>query len=102
MKTPAYWYNNKSYLSLLLYPLSYLWLMLSFFKKFFTRRHIFNMPIICVGNVIAGGGGKTPLVIEICKYYKKNKTNIHVIYKKYKSRITEKAINVNDKKKKII
>ena len=38
-----------------------------------SKKYYFNTPIICVGNVIAGGGGKTPLVIEICKYYKKIK-----------------------------
>ena len=95
MKTPSHWYKEYSLLSSLLQPLSYLWITLSFLRKTFKKKYYFNTPIICVGNVIAGGGGKTPLVIEICKYYKKNKTNIHIIYKAYKTKINNKVINVN-------
>ncbi len=98
MKTPSYWYEQKSLLSLLLHPLTYVWMTISFLRKTFTKRNFFNIPIICVGNAIAGGGGKTPLVIEICKYYKKNKINIHIIYKEYKTKITEKVININNVK----
>ena len=90
MKTPSHWYQEKSLLAMLLYPLSYLWLILSFFRKNFTRKYFFNIPIICVGNVLAGGSGKTPLVIEICKYYKRKKVNVHIIYKAYKTwKVTE-------------
>ena len=95
MKTPSHWYKEYSLLSSLLHPLSYLWITISFLRKTFKKKYYFNTPIICVGNVIAGGGGKTPLVIEICKYYKKNKTNIHIIYKAYKTKINNKVINVN-------
>jgi len=95
MRTPSHWYKEYSLLSSLLQPLSYLWITLSFLRKTFKKKYYFNTPIICVGNVIAGGGGKTPLVIEICKYYKKNKTNIHIIYKAYKTKINNKVINVN-------
>ena len=83
---------------MLLHPLTYVWMIISFLRRTFTKRHFFNIPIICVGNAIAGGGGKTPLVIEICKYYKKNKINIHIIYKAYKTKITEKVININNSK----
>ena len=76
MRTPSYWYKEHSLLASLLQPLSYLWITLSFLRKTFKKKYYFNTPIICVGNVIAGGGGKTPLVIEICKYYKKNKITI--------------------------
>ena len=96
MKTPLHWYQEKSFISLLMQPLSYLWIILSFLRKKLTKKYLFNIPIICVGNVLAGGGGKTPLVIEICKHYKKNKINIHVIYKAYKAKITHKVINVNN------
>ena len=95
MRTPPHWYKEHSLLSSLLHPLSYLWIVSSYLRKAFKKKHCFNTPIICVGNVIAGGGGKTPLVIEICKYYKKNKTNIHIIYKAYKTKINKKVINVN-------
>ena len=73
MKTPSYWYKEKSSISSALLILSYFWLLLSFLRNIFKKKYFFNIPIICVGNILAGGAGKTPLVIEICKYYKKKK-----------------------------
>ena len=98
MKTPSYWYIEKSWISSVLLPLSYFWLLLSFFRNTFKKKYFFKIPIICVGNVLAGGAGKTPLVIEICKYYKKKKINIHVVYKVYKNKIDMNVLNVNQSK----
>ena len=98
MKTPSYWYAKKSWISSILLPLSYFWLLLSFLRNTLKKKYFFNIPIICVGNVLAGGGGKTTLVIEICKYYKKKKLNIHVVYKAYKNRIGVNVLNVNKDK----
>ncbi|MAH88706.1 MAG: hypothetical protein CMJ06_01450 [Pelagibacterales bacterium] len=81
MKTPSFWYAKKSFISSILLPLSYFWLLLSFFRNTFKKKYFFKIPIICVGNILAGGGGKTPLVIEICKYYKKKK--IFMLYIKH-------------------
>ncbi len=61
MKTPSHWYKEKSLLASLLQPLSYLWIILSFLRKILKKKYFFNVPIICVGNVIAGGGRKNTL-----------------------------------------
>ena len=97
MKTPFFWYKNKSIFSLMLFPLSLLWLFSSFLISILKKQNSFQIPIICVGNVIAGGSGKTPLVIEICKHFKKKNIAIHVVYKAYKININEKFIKVNKK-----
>ena len=43
-----------------------------------------SIPIICVGNAIAGGAGKTPIAIELVKLFSSLKVNTHIIYKNYK------------------
>ncbi len=98
MNTPSYWYTKATWFSSLLLPLSYIWLLLSMLRRTFKKKYFFNIPILCVGNVLAGGGGKTPLVIEICKYYKKKKINVHVVYKAYKTKIGMSVLNVNQDK----
>jgi tetraacyldisaccharide 4'-kinase len=39
-------------------------------RRIFAKRERFNVPIISVGNLIVGGSGKTPFIIEIASRYK--------------------------------
>lgn len=94
MKTPVFWYKKKSFLSLILFPLSILWLFIVFLKNKFNKIEYFNIPIICVGNAIAGGGGKTPLIIALCKQYHNKKISVHVVYKEYKVKKANKVVKV--------
>ncbi len=85
MKTPN-WFLKKNLTAYLLLPLSFVYFVIS--KSVFYIRRInqktSKIPVICVGNILAGGVGKTPIVMQIAeKYnapvvmrgYKKNKQN---------------------------
>ena len=95
MKTPQFWYKKKTLFSLALLPLSGLWLIASYLRNKLKKKHYFDIPIICIGNAIAGGSGKTPLILELCKHYKNKKISVHVIYKAYKINISNKAMKIN-------
>ena len=41
--------------------------MFIFFKKRITKKRVFEIPIICVGNIYVGGTGKTPTSIVLSK-----------------------------------
>jgi tetraacyldisaccharide 4'-kinase len=71
--TPKFWHKKWSPVSILLIPASWL----------YRLGHVLNMklqgtpyksstPVICVGNAIAGGSGKTPSVIALIKIIKDN------------------------------
>jgi len=63
---PKFWDISKvSFFSILLFPISLLIKILSYFKNFLTKAYGCSIPIICVGNIYLGGTGKTPLCIEI-------------------------------------
>ena len=63
---PKFWDKNEiSLFSILLFPIALLLKLLIFFKKLFSKKYQFSIPIICVGNIYLGGTGKTPLCIEI-------------------------------------
>ncbi|MSP06861.1 MAG: hypothetical protein EXR13_04810, partial [Candidatus Fonsibacter sp.] len=65
---PKFWdKKNKSFLSILLYPLSIIYYLISIVKKKLSIAQKFNIPIICVGNIYIGGTGKTSAAIEIAK-----------------------------------
>ena len=41
------------------------------------------IPVVCIGNVTLGGAGKTPTVIFLANYLKKNNINAHVVSRGY-------------------
>ena len=66
MKTPKYWQSN-SFLSKLLQPLGWLYGTATQLRlKWKTAPHV-KIPVICIGNITAGGTGKTPVSISIAK-----------------------------------
>ena len=83
---PKFWDKNQiSFFSILLFPVSLLIKLVSFFKRSLTKTHKFSIPIICVGNIYLGGTGKTPLCIEIFSILKNLNMNPVFIRKKYES-----------------
>ena len=83
---PKFWDKNQiSFFSVLLFPVSLLIKVLSFFKRFLTKTNQSSIPIICVGNIYLGGTGKTPLCIEIFSILKNLNMNPVFVRKKYVS-----------------
>lgn len=59
----------QKFISILLLPLSLIYLIIIFIKRFLSKQIDFNIPIISVGNIVVGGSGKTPFVIELSRYF---------------------------------
>jgi tetraacyldisaccharide 4'-kinase len=78
MKTPEFW-QTKNLFSTALLPLSALYGVAINLKKQLSPHSIeITVPVICVGNVTAGGAGKTPTAIAIAERLK-NK-NVHTYF----------------------
>ncbi|STP12479.1 tetraacyldisaccharide 4'-kinase [Helicobacter mustelae] len=56
-------------LALCLLPLSLLYLIISTLRRKTSKFQDFGIPIISIGNLIAGGSGKTPFILEIAKKF---------------------------------
>ena len=83
LKKPKFWVTPKiSFLAILLYPISLLILLFSYFSKTKSPKK-FHIPIICIGNIYLGGTGKTPLAVEIYKITKSLGKKPAFIKKKY-------------------
>ena len=90
---PKFWDKNKiSLFSILLFPIALLLKLLIFFKKLFSKKYQFSIPVICVGNIYLGGTGKTPLCIEIFSILKNLNKKPVFIRKKYDSFKDEKSM----------
>ena len=94
MKTPKFWSNKNSIISILLIPLSFLWRLASIFNT--KNKQKFLIPIIKIGNVVAGGAGKTPTVISLAQKLINSGIKVHIILKGYKS-TAKNSIQVNTK-----
>jgi len=53
----------------LLFPLSFIYGLIMIIRRIITPKKKFNIPIISVGNLIVGGSGKTPFVINLASRY---------------------------------
>ena len=92
---PKFWdKKNNSFLSILLYPLSIIYYLISVIRKKISIPQKFNIPIICVGNIYIGGTGKTSAAIEIIKILNKSK-KICFLTKGY-GRKSKKDIYLNE------
>ncbi|MDX2083022.1 MAG: tetraacyldisaccharide 4'-kinase [Rickettsiales bacterium] len=63
-QTPQFW-TKKNLLSFLLLPLSWIYFLVSLLLR--KKSYKISKPVICVGNLIAGGSGKTPTAIALGK-----------------------------------
>ena len=61
IRTPPHWVS-RGWLALLLLPLSALWALAAWLRHATARPQQVSLPVICVGNLVAGGTGKTPIV----------------------------------------
>ena len=66
MRAPEFW-QSRGVLAALLSPLGVLYGASVAFKARHTKPHDPGMPVICVGNLTAGGSGKTPIAIAIAQ-----------------------------------
>ena len=68
----SYFYNPsfaQKLLSFVLLPVSLLYAISATLRRKCSKYYDFGIPIISVGNLIIGGSGKTPFIIEIAKSY---------------------------------
>lgn len=64
MKTPEFWQNNNLIASLLT-PLGELYALATKLRIKCKKPKKVNIPVICIGNLTAGGTGKTPTAISL-------------------------------------
>lgn len=70
---PLWW---QKILIFLLLPLSCFYCVIAFLKRKFSFKVNFGIPIISVGNLVVGGSGKTPFIIQVSQFYAHKKIGI--------------------------
>jgi len=84
LKAPKFWYLKKdTFLSNSLYPFSLLFRLGTKLRTILSRQKSADLPIICVGNIVVGGAGKTPVSLKIGKMLLKAGYLPHFVSKGY-------------------
>ena len=81
-------WSRRGAVAWLLWPASLLFGMVVFFRRLFFRIHLFKshkagIPVIVVGNLTAGGSGKTPLVLRIVELLQEHKWRPGIVARGY-------------------
>ena len=84
LKAPKFWYLKKdTYLSNSLYPFSLLFRLGTKIRAILSPKKNAELPIICVGNIVVGGAGKTPVSLKIGKMLRQAGYSPHFVSKGY-------------------
>ena len=66
LRAPKFWYyKEKTFFSILLYPAALIFRIITKLYIIFSNTKNANIPVICIGNIVVGGAGKTPVALKI-------------------------------------
>jgi tetraacyldisaccharide 4'-kinase len=82
MRAPDFW-KSRGFAALLLAPLGMLYGLSVAYKARTTRSYRCAVPVICVGNLTAGGSGKTPVAMAIADALKARGGDIFFLTRGY-------------------
>ncbi|MBR1915486.1 MAG: tetraacyldisaccharide 4'-kinase [Alphaproteobacteria bacterium] len=82
MKTPQFWKSNNAF-GFLLSPFGALYGALTALRLKLKKGYQADVPVICVGNITAGGVGKTPISMALGELLKKQGKNPFFISRGY-------------------
>lgn len=67
-EAPPFWWKRHSWQGYMLFPVSYIFGKLSAKRMALGSPAEIRAPVICIGNFVVGGGGKTPTVHMIARH----------------------------------
>ena len=93
LKAPKFWYKKKNtFYSSTLYPLSLIFRFGTKLRNILSIKKNAPIPIICIGNIVVGGAGKTPVSLKIGQLLIKAGYKPHFISKGYSGLIKESTL----------
>jgi tetraacyldisaccharide 4'-kinase len=83
MRAPAFWSSNASAFSVLLMPLGAVYAAAGKLRRMTVVPQPAPVPVICVGNLVAGGAGKTPVAVGIARHMIAHGVEVHFLSRGY-------------------
>lgn len=83
MRAPDFWADPDSLTPKLLAPLSYIYASAGRLRQMTTVPKRAGIPVICVGNLVAGGAGKTPVALSLAARSEDLRGPVHILTRGY-------------------
>src|SRR5229473_5050323 len=92
MRAPEFWHARSGPMAGLaaglLAPLGAGWDAASRLRRALARPYRASVPVICVGNLVAGGSGKTPVVLALAASIAASGVAVHIVTRGYGGRLS--------------
>jgi tetraacyldisaccharide 4'-kinase len=87
MPPPAFWSRPAGFAAGLLMPLAAVWEAGGRVRRLLSRAYRPPVPIICIGNLVIGGAGKTPVTLALAAHLRSLGVAGHVVTRGYGGRL---------------
>jgi tetraacyldisaccharide 4'-kinase len=84
---PAFWGKEPGLAADLLQPIGAAWDAAGRLRRALARPYRPPVPVICVGNLVAGGAGKTPVVLALATHLTAHGIAVHAVTRGYGGRL---------------
>lgn len=84
---PLFWEKPPGLTAQLLSPASAVWSAAGRLRRALSDPFCPRVPVICVGNLVAGGAGKTPVALALSAWFQQRKIAVHVVSRGYGGRL---------------
>jgi tetraacyldisaccharide 4'-kinase len=91
MRAPEFWHEPPGLIAGLLAPFGVAFDAVSRLRRAVARPYRAPVPVICVGNLVAGGSGKTPVVLSLAGLLAVRGVAAHVVTRGYGGRFVGPA-----------
>jgi len=96
-EAPPFWWQDRAWQAWLLSPASYIYGKVAARRMDKPATSAMPIPIICVGNFIAGGAGKTPTVQMLSRFVRSKGMRPGILTRGYGGAITTSTVVMRDK-----
>ena len=84
---PAFWGQPPGLLADLLSPIGAACDAAGHLHRVISRSYRAPVPVVCVGNLVAGGAGKTPVALALAAWFLKRGVPVHIVTRGYGGRL---------------
>lgn len=83
MQAPGHFWHPPGLTARLLLPFSWVYRFGAWLRGLFTRPQKVGVPVVCIGNLVAGGAGKTPVVLSLLERLSQHDLEVHCLLRGY-------------------